>query len=783
MRNRVRTRTVRRLIGLTAAVALAAGALVGVVPALVPDAAPAASAAPPASAFDPGNLISDSVMFDSGTMTADQIQAFLESKVPACSVSASAPCLRDYRADVPAIKAVANRCLGDIPATTNARASDIIAIVARACGINPKVLIVTLQKEQGLVTSTAPTTGKYKIAMGYGCPDTAPCDALYFGFVNQVYQAAYAYQKYVRSPDVYTAYQPGVRTIYYSPKKSCGTVTVTIKTRATGALYFYTPYTPNAAALANPYGTGDSCSSYGNRNFWNYFNDWFGSPIVGGFLVSSGGATYVLVNGAKWQIPANRLGILPTLAPLGAVGAVSDAFAAGYPTAGTFGNLVQDGTGALFLLDNGHRLSVPDCATAADWGYPCAGVPTLTDDMLALFPYVGAMAPVAWTAAGSTFVLGGGVRRELLDAASAQAAGISLAASVPVLDDTLSAVPLAAPIVRSGVTATALGGDGVAYLSTSGAYTIPSQVVAQLGLTPRLGAPVGGLSAPSLALLGARPFVGLWSDGSGSYLLTPTGSIAVSNPEKWGAAFVPVDADLAARFVVNGKSVSVPVFVKDIGTGTTFLISSRTTRPATTNAAIRALAEKVDAASTTRIPIASAALAATGHPLVAPGTVMKASKKATALWFVDGAAKKRPVTAAQAREIVGSAGLGKAKVVPQSTIDGFRTVSGAAKLGLRFGAQRYVADGGVLRPVTVAYAKLYGSKFGFGVYDPATLAHLRVGAAIGRVIKVGSTYYEVKGGKKIKVTAKRAKAIVAATRVAAQPVHAAFAAVLPTKKK
>src|SRR5690606_20979087 len=51
------------------------------------------------------------------------------------------------------------------------------------------------------------------------------------------------------------------------------------KNEATAALYNYTPYTPNAAALANLYTTGDSCSSYGNRNFWAFYTDWFGSPV------------------------------------------------------------------------------------------------------------------------------------------------------------------------------------------------------------------------------------------------------------------------------------------------------------------------------------------------------------------------------------------------------------------------------------------------------------------------------------------------------------------------
>lgn len=44
----------------------------------------------------------------------------------------------------------------------------------------------------------------------------------------------------------------------------------------TSALYNYTPYQPNQAALNNMYGSGDGCSAYGNRNFWRIFNDWFG---------------------------------------------------------------------------------------------------------------------------------------------------------------------------------------------------------------------------------------------------------------------------------------------------------------------------------------------------------------------------------------------------------------------------------------------------------------------------------------------------------------------------
>jgi uncharacterized protein with LGFP repeats len=53
---------------------------------------------------------------------------------------------------------------------------------------------------------------------------------------------------------------------------------VNIRNHATAALYNYTPYTPTDGALSNLYGTSPPCGSYGNRNFWVFFNTWFGDP-------------------------------------------------------------------------------------------------------------------------------------------------------------------------------------------------------------------------------------------------------------------------------------------------------------------------------------------------------------------------------------------------------------------------------------------------------------------------------------------------------------------------
>lgn len=255
--------------------AVLATALVVTLMATLP-ASPASAA--DGSDFDPGNIITDEVFFDRTALTAAQVQAFLKLKVPSCRAKAGDPdCLKNYRMTTPtrAKDAYCSKYTG----ATNERASKILAKVAKACGVSAKVLLVLLQKEQSLVTTTAPTEYQYERATGFACPDTAPCDEQYFGFFNQVYAAARQYQRYA-DPNIYSWRSIGVNKLPYHPRSACGTVEVDVENQATLGLYFYTPYVPNAAALANMYGTGDSCSSYGNRNFWRGFTDWFGSTRI-----------------------------------------------------------------------------------------------------------------------------------------------------------------------------------------------------------------------------------------------------------------------------------------------------------------------------------------------------------------------------------------------------------------------------------------------------------------------------------------------------------------------
>jgi hypothetical protein len=264
-----------RLAPLGLAVALAAGL------ALTVAVSPAPTAVKPAadtSQFTPGNIISDAVFFNGTAMSAGDIQAFIAVKGASCRAGADGtPCLKNFTQDT-APRAADAYCNG-YAAGAGESAALIIAKVAQSCGVSPRVLLVIMQKEQSLVTNTGSslTASRYQKTMGFACPDTAACDASYFGFQNQVYASARQFKKYAATPKSF-GYQAGrVNTILYNPDRGCGSSSVYIQNQATAGLYVYTPYQPNAAALGAGYGQGDGCSAYGNRNFWLYFTDWFGS--------------------------------------------------------------------------------------------------------------------------------------------------------------------------------------------------------------------------------------------------------------------------------------------------------------------------------------------------------------------------------------------------------------------------------------------------------------------------------------------------------------------------
>jgi hypothetical protein len=217
--------------------------------------------------FDPGYIISDEIFYHENAMSANDVQEFLNSEGGG---------IRNYTQDTPVIGAD-QYCKGLNGGLDSA--ATIIWEVAQSCGINPQVILVLLQKEQSLITLANPSQGRYNSATGYSCPDTAPCDPAFQGFVYQVYYAARAFNRYAANPASYGYRAGATHNILYNPNPNCGYRSIYVRNQATANLYIYTPYTPNASALANLYGEGDGCASYGNRNFWRLFTDWFGSTV------------------------------------------------------------------------------------------------------------------------------------------------------------------------------------------------------------------------------------------------------------------------------------------------------------------------------------------------------------------------------------------------------------------------------------------------------------------------------------------------------------------------
>ncbi|HAT03955.1 MAG TPA: hypothetical protein DCS29_04265 [Candidatus Magasanikbacteria bacterium] len=226
-----------------------------------------------AADFDPNFIISDEEMQNYQSMTRSDIQAFLEEK-------------GGYISNYHAL---------DWEGTTR-KASDIIYRAAQESKINPKYLLVKLQKEQSLVTAPDPTDKQLDWATGYGvcdsCSMSDPDIQKYKGFGIQVDRAA------------------GIMRWYYEHmyaenwiKRANVTYTiddtqVTPTSNATGFLYSYTPHL------------------HGNENFWNLWQRWFDQIYPDGTLAkTTNDPSVYLIQGGKKRKFENMTSLLTRYNP------------------------------------------------------------------------------------------------------------------------------------------------------------------------------------------------------------------------------------------------------------------------------------------------------------------------------------------------------------------------------------------------------------------------------------------------------------------------------------
>ncbi len=270
--------------------------------------------------FNPNLLISDEAFADSQTFgSAAAIQKFLELQGSVLANTTPQFVAKLKEPDV-------NTKVGledPEPSLDHLRtAAQLIYDASSKTGLNPQVLLVTLQKEQSLITGTFSSDSDLQTALdralGFGCPDSSPCGNIFLGFYNQLFGAfdssggrylgaASSLMKSFnntingarvgRGPEVDATGTanggPAIRTSRKGDTINIANTlngyqnvlpmqTVTLTNFATAALYRYTPHVFN-----------------GNYNFWKFYNQWFKYP--NGTVIQKIGdtTTYVIDNGTK----------------------------------------------------------------------------------------------------------------------------------------------------------------------------------------------------------------------------------------------------------------------------------------------------------------------------------------------------------------------------------------------------------------------------------------------------------------------------------------------------
>lgn len=679
---------------------------------------PAPAAAATGSDFRAGSIISDALFFDGRAMTAGDVEQFLQSRRPTCASGYT--CLKDYSMATTSQPASAGLC-DAYQGSASQTAAEIIAAVGRACGVSQKALLVTLQKEQGLVTAYAPTSSQYRTAMGYGCPDTAPCDALYYGFFNQVYRAARQFKLYALYPTSYSYRAGRLNQILFNPDATCSSSSVYIENQATAGLYNYTPYQPDAAALASLYGAGDGCSAYGNRNFWRDYTDWFGSTQTGANLVRTASDPTVYLVTFDHKFPVADLTTLDSLGPLGTVGYVDPSFLSSKTTGATLGRFIRDRAGIIYLFDRGWLFPVRDCTQLADWGASCSsyGDMALSDVQMSGFVKAGALSNTVMTPEGKRFAVYGGLKHEAADDTALQS---SLVAGPPISlrEAALGSLPYGAPLVHDGIVVRDRSTGADKLVDSGSAFDVAAGLTAGTVLR---SLPLTYLDPSSTALMPRTGTVsGVVKGTTGAaYALGTSGllQLGAGQLDQLKAA-APVLS--AATLGAMGPATSGAVLARTPSVDTLYFMTASVKRAVTTLDDARWLSGggTLRVALVAQVPLDGIP---GGSPVITPGTLVKIDG-ADQIYLVDGATRLVPVPSFDITDALGLAGW---QLVTSTQTTSYTVATAALGALVQCGGPTLVGLGGVVYPLVGSSVDTTGMPV--SVLDPGTCAHLSISTA------------------------------------------------------
>ncbi|HBA36959.1 TPA: hypothetical protein DCZ15_03755 [Candidatus Falkowbacteria bacterium] len=241
-------------------------------------------------AFNPNRILEDWDILNYSSMTLPEIQTFLQNKGSYLANYTTTNTHGDLKTAAQIIHDAAYNnydCEG-ITLSETPTETEKFTKCRHITTINPKFLLVLLQKEASLIEDANPSQNRLDWATGYGCPDNWVCNPYYKGFGKQVNSAALQFLAYMQEPQNYS-YKAGQTYTFSNPYGTISqeSMIVTPANQATAALYNYTPHVFNG--------------NYNTYKLWNRYFPKVSRLYPNGSIIKASGdpRVWLIENGQK----------------------------------------------------------------------------------------------------------------------------------------------------------------------------------------------------------------------------------------------------------------------------------------------------------------------------------------------------------------------------------------------------------------------------------------------------------------------------------------------------
>jgi hypothetical protein len=395
-----------------------------------------------AAVYDGGNIIDNGIFLNAQSMSIAEIQNFLASR--GSGLASRGFVLNCYGPDSKERQwytAVGAPCDQMVPA------ADIIYFASQIYGINPRVVLATLQKEQSLITSPNPTDWQINQAMGYGCPTTGSCGTSnFFSQIDSgVWVLRYHYER-ARGNNTWwhnsTSWVCGTEKNFYKPnlypyqdvrfydEDGVHYRNHHIANPATSALYCYTPHAynnPQGLYGRPPYGTVGRYYS-GSYNFVYWYEIWFGTTQTGrAFKASNSNEIYIAIE--NYKLIVNQMAVLQdfgispesirTLSPEVVNSTPSPPPESGISTAINF--LIKspsdsdEDSSSVYIVSAGKRYQITTMEQFADFGLSEASIAYIPYSFIRTIPSGGFLSNFITTPTGAAFRVDNGQKQIIFE--------------------------------------------------------------------------------------------------------------------------------------------------------------------------------------------------------------------------------------------------------------------------------------------------------------------------------------------------------------------------------